>query len=249
VTLRQIIFLITLLFTSSACFGAKIGLTISSQDSFFTSVCESILTDALTREGFDVSYERFPGARALQQANRGKVDAETCRIKGAEKKWKNLVMVPSIVMPFYGAIFTHVTVRQAITGWQDLEGLKVGIIRGHIYSQKGTAELDSNNVIEASTNEQLLRLLELKRIEAAVMLRHNALDIIYDNPEKYSHVKLSNTNTGKYKTYLYLHKSKIDLMDKISKALEKAVSSGNTVRIYEAHTQKHDALLNTLLSR
>lgn len=246
---RKIVFLITLLLISRSCFGANIDLTLSSQISFFTDVCESVLTDALKQEGFNVKYERFPSARALQQSNRGKVDGETCRIKGAEKKWKNLIMVPPSVINFYGAIFTHVTVKKSIKGWQDLKGLKVGILRGHIYSQKGTAELGSKNVIEASTNKQLLQLLELNRIKAAVMLRHNALDIIYDDPEKYSHVKLSNTNIGEYKTYLYLHKSKVGLLDKATKAIEKAISSGNTIRTYEAHTQKHNVLLNTLLLR
>lgn len=224
-------------------------LTISSQHTFFTKVCENILQSALKHESIDVNYERYPSTRSLKRANEGFVNGELCRIQGVEKKWKNLVMISPPIAAFYGAIFTNKKIKNNIENWKDLKGKKVGIRRGHIYSTIGTAGFNTKNIVKVSTTKQLLGMLELGRIDAAVLIRHNALDIIAKNPEKYQNIKLSNPNIGEFHSYLYLHKSQIDKLEKVAKGIESARNSGSSQMIYNKNISKHNLILQTLLLR
>ncbi len=64
------------------------------------------LTEAYNKIGIKVSFVDFPGERALIMSNLGKVDGETMRIVGIDRKYSNLLMVPISYVSFQGVVFT-----------------------------------------------------------------------------------------------------------------------------------------------
>lgn len=97
---------------------------VSSQDIFICKVCEEVVRGALKPAGITTKFYRFPSLRALNTSNAGeKTVAEVCRIKGAEKKWKNLKMVSPPVTYFYAGVFVNKKYnKKPILKWTDLEG-------------------------------------------------------------------------------------------------------------------------------
>ena len=130
-----------------------------------------ILREAYSRIGYQVNFVLLPAQRALIWANEGKTDGDVARIVGTEKKYPNLAPVPTPVAYFNGVVFTR-TVTKPIKRWADLNGLRVGIIRGIRYSAIGTANMQP---FEANDMTHLFTLLDADRIQVAVAVREAGL--------------------------------------------------------------------------
>lgn len=109
---------------------------------------------AYANMGVDASFLSLPGKRALEYSNSGKTDGEVFRIKTIDQKFTNLVRIPTPIMTFRGLAYSMK--KLAIDKWSDLKGLRIGVVRGVIWSAKGTRGLDA---IQLDTNESLLRKL------------------------------------------------------------------------------------------
>lgn len=60
----------------------------------FSTVLDALLQEAFLRIGVGLKTQELPGVRALKNANDGIEDGDAGRVRGTEKRYPNLVMIP-----------------------------------------------------------------------------------------------------------------------------------------------------------
>lgn len=128
------------------------------------AIAKDVLTEAYGRIGYRVRFNDLPGKRALEWANQGLTDGDVGRIKETEKKFPNLLPVNVPIIHIKGVVFTKAVDRN-ITRWRDLEGLRIGVVRGIRYSAIGTQGMSP---FQANDMTHLFAILDKDRIEVAV---------------------------------------------------------------------------------
>jgi ABC-type amino acid transport substrate-binding protein len=141
------------------------------------AIAKEVLREAYRRIGYGVQFQFLPGQRALESANDGVLDGDVARIAGTEYEYPNLIPVPTPIFYFQGFAFTKSVTRQ-IDSWNDLKGLRIGIIRGIRYSTIGTKEL---NPFFAEDMTHLFKLLNQNRIQVAVAVLDSGKIETYKN--------------------------------------------------------------------
>ncbi len=127
-------------------------------------VAMAVLREAYNRLGFRTTFDLLPARRALEWANSGITRGDVARIAGTENSFPNLIPVPTPVVRFSGVAFAK-RVKRPVSGWKDLVGLRVGIIRGIRYSEIGTRGMAP---VLAKDMTHLFKLLVMDRIDVAV---------------------------------------------------------------------------------
>ena len=128
------------------------------------AMAKEVVREAYLKIGYDVRFDFFPGKRSLEMANEGESDGDVARIEGTEKKFPGLVPIPIPVIWFDGVVFTKNIVKK-INDWKDLNGLRIGIIRGIRYSEIGTKGFSP---LFAEDMTHLFKLLDEGRIQVAI---------------------------------------------------------------------------------
>ena len=62
------------------------------------AMAKEVLREAYRRIGYDIRFEFLPGKRSLEYANKGLTDGDVARIAGTEKKYPNLIPVPTPII-------------------------------------------------------------------------------------------------------------------------------------------------------
>lgn len=156
----------------------------------------------------EVDFLNLPSNRALEFSNNGRTDGETFRIKSISKTYKNLVRVPTPVMSFEG--FAYATRNLEIESWLDLKGLRVGIVRGIIWSEKQTKDYA---VSRFNNNEDLLDKLLMGGIDVAVTTSFGMSEV---TKNKILKVKLHRGKSlAQFDVYHFLHKKYQYLIDRV----------------------------------
>ncbi|MBL8968523.1 MAG: transporter substrate-binding domain-containing protein [Spirochaetaceae bacterium] len=90
---------------------------------------DRILAEAMRRLGHDFELVRIPSERALVSLDQGLIDGEYVRIAGLGTTYPSIVMVAE---PIAKMEFVAITLSPSlpIDSWKDLEGLRLGVIRG-----------------------------------------------------------------------------------------------------------------------
>ncbi len=169
----------------------------------------------------------LPSERALINANTGINDGNIARIKGIEKKYRNLIMVPEKVIDFDFVAFSK-NKQYKITDWQDLEPYNVAFINGWKVFEKKVTRYKS--LVRTKDSAQLFKLLENNRADIVLYdlwsgvwwTRHNTSNIHYLTPP-----------IASYQLYLYLNKKHEKLIPDLSKALQSMKQDGTYQKIYE----------------
>ena len=128
------------------------------------AVAKAVLQEAYRRIGYHVKFDDLPGQRALEWANSGMTDGDVARIEGTERKYPNLIQVKTPVIYFQGVAFVK-DIDRKIETWSDLNGLRIGIVRGIRYAEIGTKGMAP---LLAHDMRHLFTLLDLARIQVAV---------------------------------------------------------------------------------
>ena len=128
------------------------------------AIAKVVLKEAYKRIGYEVTFDDLPGQRALEWANKGLTDGDVARIAGTEDKFPNLIRVKVPVIHFKGVAFTK-SIDRPISRWEDLRGLRIGVVRGIRYSTIGTKGMDP---YFANDMTHLFTMLDKDRIEVAV---------------------------------------------------------------------------------
>jgi len=192
------------------------------------SAAIEILREAYKRIGYSVTFELLPAKRSLTQANTGKTDGDVARISGTEKKFTNLIPVPTPIILFQGGVFTK-EVKKKIKKWDDLNGLMVGIIRGIRYSEIGTRGMDR---ITAKDMTHLFKLLDTGRIDVAVAVIRAGKNELSNN-FKGSKIHLIGKPIFKAPLYHFINKKESDLVPILDKAIQDMRNEGMLEKIYD----------------
>jgi len=150
--------------------GANKIIRIAGAENHTThALAAAVVKEAYRRIGFEPRISFLPNRRSLAAAADGWFDGELGRIAGAEKKFPDLIRVPEPVVWIEGVVAT-LNETPEIRGWDELRDMSVAIIRGEIYSEKGTAGLSVPPLL-ANNYNQLLALLIRGRVKAVIGIR------------------------------------------------------------------------------
>lgn len=156
---------------------------------------------------------KLPPERGLLSVNNGLIDGDLQRLVGLEKKYPNLIMVPEVIREADFCALS--TISGLSSAPEELKKHVVGYIKGWKIYEKMMA--GSKKIITASSPDQLIRLLELNRIEVAL---YNCLDgFTLAKKMGIKGVKLVKPQFKKVKLYLYLNNKHEHLVPKLTKAL------------------------------
>ncbi|TCS64354.1 amino acid ABC transporter substrate-binding protein (PAAT family) [Varunaivibrio sulfuroxidans] len=186
-----------------------------------------ILEKIYAKAGIHFQWEALPTRRSLVEANAGTYDGEIARIPGASSQYSNLIAVPSPIMAINGRVYT-VNVNRDIQSWQDLKGLHVGIVRGELYAERGTQDIERTSVRDY---RQLFQLLLSGKADAVI-----GIDTEADfNVAKYFPGKGIHTiGRSVFKAPLHhlVHKKNAYLVPQLNKIIRAMIEDGSLEAIY-----------------
>ena len=207
-----------LFFTISS--AANGVITLSCLTDPTSEVSEKVLIEAYKRIGFNLQIRKFPAERALIESNKGTTDGEVNRVQGINKKYVNLIMVPTPVNYFEGMVFTK-NLMFPIDGWDSLKPYRTVIRIGSKFAEKGTKDME---VIKVSTYSQAFHLLAIGRSDVCVASRLTGfLQIKNSNSVG---IKMIEPPLTKRNLYHYLHKKNKDIIPQINASLFKMQEEG-----------------------
>lgn len=167
-------------------------------------------------------------ARALVNANHGDDDGVVARIRGLEKQYPNLVMIPE---KLFDNDFVACTLGGAFTtpDWSALTGYHIGYIRGW---QVFESRLGSRSELtRARDAKQLFELLRHRRVDVALYERWQAL---WYARELALPVRVSEPPLAREEMFIYLHRKHAALAPRAAAALAEMKRDGSYQRIFDA---------------
>ncbi len=175
-----------------------------------------ILKKAYGNLGISAEFINLPGRRALEYSNSGKVDGEVFRIKTINEKYQNLVRVRAPIMSFQGVAYA--TKPLHINRWQDLKPYRVGILRGIVWSERGTNGL---KVARFDSNETLLDKLLSGGVDV-IVTTYFSLDLEIQRRDL--KIKIyGGQPLVTFDVYHFLHQKHIGLREKVDGEIRKLV--------------------------
>ncbi len=201
------------------------------------AMARHVLEEAYRRLGYEARFDELPGRRALEWADKGLTDGDVARIDGTELTFSNLVRVTVPVIRFKGVAFSR-TVNRPIRRWEDLRGLRIGVVRGIRYSTLGTQDLSP---YFANDMTHLFTLLDKGRIEVAVaVLRAGQIEIA--RHFKGSGIRAIGSPLYSASLYHFVHTKHRDLVPKLEAVLSDMTASGEMERLWQEafHRLVHD---------
>ena len=229
--LKYCISIVVLLFSMTC--SAKEPLKITGiKGSVNSTISTAVLKEAYQQIGMEIEYIPLPGARSLHTSNSGEVDGELFRIKNVEKKFTNLIPVPTPINILEAVVYSQ-DKSTKIKSWEDLRKYKIGIQVGIKFDERGTAGMDR---IMVDTNEQLFRMLSAGRVDIAVVARTNGLKTLAKT--KITNIYQLSPPIQLYPLYHYLHRKNQHLVEKLDKALIRMQHSGRIQQIRNSYLEK-----------
>ncbi len=192
-------------------------------------IFEKILTEGYQRIGIKVKKRCYPMERALLSSNLGKTDGEMARIKGISEEYKNLMIVPVVVLTS-GIMAFSVKDISVSSGWESLTSYRVVI-------QQGMKIVEINakkyhwNYRSLTHTEQLFRTLVVDRYDVAVTDLLKGLASLRKlrlmaKGKQFEKVMLLKPPLFKVELYHYLHKKNRALISRITAALLEMENEG-----------------------
>lgn len=211
-------------------------------DEFSISYCEYHVTHKFAIQAVREAYRRIniqptfaarPCRRSLIEANAGTYDGEIARITGTYKAYPNLIEISSPAIDIEGVAVTTSSTK-SIQNWADLTGLRVGIMRGELYAEKGTANF---KVSVASSYDQLLRMLLRGRIEIAIVIRRD-WELIMKSPQFFGeNIRIIGEPLFSANLHHLIHKKHTSIVKELDRVFQEMSANGDTDRIHNKTMQ------------
>ncbi len=192
-----------------------------------TGFYDLIVKTMFNRVGVNAKTILLPSERSLLSANTGIDDGNIARIKGIEKKYKNLVMVPEKIIDFEFVVFTRNNTIQA-NNWDDLRSYNVAFITGWKFFEKRVKAYIS--LVKVKDSTQLFGLLNHDRVDIALYDLWSGLWQVKHFQD--SGVLYLKPPLARVKLYLYLNKKHRQLVPGLAKALKAMKQDGTYSLIY-----------------
>ncbi len=184
-------------------------------------VTNKVMRRVYQRLGHDFELVRFPGKRALIEANQGQVDGSLVRIKAVEKQLNNLIRIPTSIGSFKVMAITRVG-EPKITGIAGLIGKHVGIVRGVELTERLTKNHQRQTV---NSIDSLFKILLSEHVEVILFPKLDGEKYIQAH-QLGDKVNISNNPILDVKLYHYVHKSKAKLAEQLTELLKQMERTG-----------------------
>jgi len=191
-----------------------------------------VLSVAYSRLGIKIKYRPLPGERSIRSSNSGKVDGEVFRIANMQKRYKNLIPVPTQINTLPAIAYSK-NKNIKINGWASLKPYRLGIQVGIKFAERGTKDMKP---IRVDSNKQLFKMLDTGRIDIAIAAQSNGIKAITQIKSK--QIYPLSPSIDEYPLYHYLHKKNSHLVDKLNAVLIKMTQRGEIKAVREKHLKK-----------
>lgn len=185
-----------------------------------------IAGEAFRRAGAELRLVKLPPERGLINANEGTEDGDLTRIAGLEKQYPNLVRVPEKLLDWEFSAFSKDSSIAA--NWPVLQSHSVGHIKGWKIYERALA--GAERVTTANDPEQLMRLLELDRVEVVLYERWLGLALL--KKQGIQGVQPLAPLLAKREMFIYLNRQHAALVPKLAQALRAMKREGFYQRVY-----------------
>lgn len=242
--LRFLYILTFLLLIPTIASSKIINFTASSEDNLYNEICRLVLKSAFDKTSFKLKFIPSKSHISLEDSNFGINDAETCRVSGAAKEWKNLIQIYPSISSFRGSILTNGKKYKKITSNDQLKNLKVGILRGHIYSNKITSGMNTGLVKQYVDVKGTLVDLKQDKIDVAILMFGDSSRVMSENRKIFKDIVYNNKNFIEKKLYFYVHKKNKKYIDPISNIIKTFVKNGGSKKIHSDYLKKYEVSPN-----
>lgn len=203
-------------------------LTLSTLEGLsITELCGQVVSEAYSKIDVNVRINLYPAKRSLSVSNGGDVDGELMRIANAEKKYPNLIRIPTSICSMSSRVYSK-NPNLNLEDWSSLKPYRIGIHRGHLYALNGTQGMQA---IQINSNESMFKMLDADRVD--VIVAH-----VPDATRTIGQMRLKNVYPvspiiSDVKLYHYLHKKHQDLVPQIDTALQEMEQNGRIAQLAE----------------
>lgn len=205
--------------------GSSAPMIISNNVGFYPEIIKEIFS----RLNIQNKTMLVPSSASLKNANQGIDDGLIARVKGVNKKLKNIIPVEEKVIDLRFVAYSH-DKNVKINKWADLKNYNVGYIRGWKIFDKNVTLYKS--LLKVKNTKQLFRLLEKKRVD---VILHQ------DLPSRYMMKKLNyfpyeqKASLAKREMFIYMHKRHALLVPQMSMVLKEMKKEGVYQTLYEKY--------------
>ena len=225
----SLVLLLYVLIIPSTVFSQVLSITSGRAEPFVkpdhSGFYDLIVKQMFERVGLQAKTVVLPSERSLVNADKGVDDGNIARIKGIEKKYKNLLMVPEKVIDFDFIVFSKNKYLN-ISDWRSLQPWNVAYINGWKVFEKNVRFYKS--LVHARDSKQLFKLLKSDRVDLVLYDYWSGQWELQNQKGIYSlHPPLAS-----YELYLYINKRHKHLLDKLATALRDMKQDGSYQKIY-----------------
>jgi polar amino acid transport system substrate-binding protein len=190
--------------------------TISVADSPLSKIVfEDKVKPAYAEIGITVDAKIVPAQRALQMSNSGKTLAENMRMAGIEKKFPNLIMVPTPVHTINWMIVTK-DKKFTVDGAESIKPYKVGFVRGIKFTENITKGLNAD---PSPSYSIVLKKVNSGRNDIGIVPAETLKDLLKD--PAFSSLSMLEPPLESIKLYHYVYKDKKDLIPQLDNIFKK----------------------------
>lgn len=189
---------------------------------------DRVVSEAFQRVGLKLHTVKLPAERGLKNANDGTDDGDMVRIKGLERLYPNLVMVPEKIMQWEFNAFSQQ--KPDLQGqWSNLLPYSVSYIIGWKILEKNVPQ--GVEVTTVKNQQQLFSLLEKRRTDLVIYERWGGLKYLQD--KGVTDVELITPPLAVRDMYIYLNKKHEKHVSGLAAALRDMKGDGMYQHIYE----------------
>lgn len=174
--MKNVKLIIALFFLSLFALQGETYTVSTIEGSPISEISTLILKEIYKKAGHELEVIPMPAARATRESTTGKIDGETHRVSTYGRVHPELLIIP---YPYYSIdtnLFTQVDHPAMGKGFDELKDYRFAILKG----VRKSAELTVGYpyVQEFETSELMLRFIDLKRADFALLSRLNGMSII-----------------------------------------------------------------------
>jgi polar amino acid transport system substrate-binding protein len=227
-------FLIVVLLTSFPGFSPASAETLTFSmraDSEAGKLGGLILTEAYRRIGYDIELRGYPGARAIAEANRGATDGEVVRLKRVLNNFPNLRVVPELLLEAETSVASK-DPNIKVTGWDTVHKYSATTVRGYKSIERRMKDQSQNLT---NTVQSALLMLQYDRVKILVLNKFDLVKGLRDH--NYPEIKIIEPPISKVSLFHMVHKSREELIPRISQILKEMKADGSYDQIVARYFQ------------
>jgi len=220
---------------STPCFAAK-KIVLSGMYIIRSEIVLKILREAYSNLGMEIEFKEYPILRSTHYAHTGSVDGEIFKVNGVDKKYPNLIKIPVPLDTLELMVLTRKNSPLQAT-WPSLHRASIGYFRGIFFIERQIETQNITNAKTLETNEQLIKMVSLGRLEAGLIARITGVMLLQKNPA--NNVMLHKHPIAATPVYHYLNKKHADLVPQLTEILHRMKENGRMKEIRRSVLKQH----------